>query len=116
VPFLPARCVRPAQHAALPPLPPTFMRHPPALVAPACPTQHGVLTMLPAAPAAPAVPAAVVDCDKIPEMPDVTFTIGGKQWVLKPQDYVLQVRLLIRVVRLGGGLLEFVGAAGIVGD
>ena len=37
---------------------------------------------------------AVVDCDKIPHMPNVTFTISGKDFVLTPQDYVLQVVLL----------------------
>jgi hypothetical protein len=34
---------------------------------------------------------AVVDCDKIPHMPNVTFTIEGKDFVLTPEDYVLQV-------------------------
>jgi len=34
---------------------------------------------------------AVVDCDKIPHMPNVTFTIAGKDFVLTPEDYVLQV-------------------------
>lgn len=34
---------------------------------------------------------AVVDCDKIPTMPNVTFTIGDKDFTLTPKDYVLQV-------------------------
>jgi phytepsin len=34
---------------------------------------------------------AVVDCDKIPHMPNVTFTIAEKDFVLTPEDYVLQV-------------------------
>ena len=34
---------------------------------------------------------AVVDCKKIPDMPDVTFNIGGKDFVLTSEDYVLQV-------------------------
>lgn len=34
---------------------------------------------------------AVVDCDKVKSMPDVTLSIGGKDWLLKPTDYVLQV-------------------------
>lgn len=36
---------------------------------------------------------AVVDCDKIPHMPNVTFTIEGKAFVLTPEDYVLQVTI-----------------------
>ncbi len=34
---------------------------------------------------------AIVDCAHIPELPDVTFTIGGKEFVLTAKDYVLQV-------------------------
>lgn len=34
---------------------------------------------------------AVVDCNKIPTMPNVTFTIEGKDFTLEPKDYVLQV-------------------------
>jgi phytepsin len=34
---------------------------------------------------------AVVDCEKIPSMPNVTFTIEGKDFTLTPSDYVLQV-------------------------
>ena len=37
---------------------------------------------------------AVVDCEKIPTMPNVTFTIGEKDFTLTPNDYVLQVGLL----------------------
>lgn len=34
---------------------------------------------------------AIVDCEKIPQMPNVTFAIGGKDFTLSPTDYVLQV-------------------------
>lgn len=34
---------------------------------------------------------SVVDCAKIPTMPNVTFTIEGQDFTLTPQDYVLQV-------------------------
>lgn len=37
---------------------------------------------------------AIVDCDKLDSMPDVTLTIAGRDFVLRPRDYVLQ---------LGGG-------------
>ena len=33
---------------------------------------------------------ALVECQQIPEMPDVTFTIAGKDFTLTAEDYVLQ--------------------------
>eukprot|EP00959_Pyramimonas_sp_CCMP1952_P127206 2660938-Pyramimonas_sp.AAC.1 len=33
-----------------------------------------------------------VDCANIPTMPDVTFTIGGNDFTLAPEDYVLQLQ------------------------
>ena len=33
---------------------------------------------------------ALVECEQISEMPDVTFTIAGKDFTLSAQDYVLQ--------------------------
>ena len=35
---------------------------------------------------------AVVDCKNIPTMPNVTFTIEGKDFVLIPEEYVLKAR------------------------
>ena len=34
---------------------------------------------------------AFVDCDKIPDMPDVIFHIQGKPFSLSAEDYVVQV-------------------------
>eukprot|EP00891_Asterochloris_glomerata_P005499 jgi/Astpho2/5499/Aster-07834 len=34
---------------------------------------------------------AVVDCDRIDSMPDISFTIAGKEFPLTPRDYVLRV-------------------------
>ena len=34
---------------------------------------------------------AVVECSKIPTMPNVTFTIDSKDFTLTPDDYVLKV-------------------------
>jgi hypothetical protein len=34
---------------------------------------------------------ALVECEQISEMPDVTFTIAGKDFTLAAEDYVLQV-------------------------
>ncbi|XP_071276292.1 LOW QUALITY PROTEIN: cathepsin D-like [Agelaius tricolor] len=33
----------------------------------------------------------LLDCDKVPSLPNVTFVLGGKQFTLSPQHYVLQV-------------------------
>ncbi len=33
-----------------------------------------------------------MECEQIPEMPDVTFTIAGKDFTLTAKDYVLQAR------------------------
>ena len=33
---------------------------------------------------------ALVECEQISEMPDVTFTIAGKDFTLTAEDYVLQ--------------------------
>merc|ERR1712028_316567 len=34
---------------------------------------------------------ASVDCSKLPTMPDITMTLAGKDFVLKPEQYVLQI-------------------------
>lgn len=34
---------------------------------------------------------AVLDCDALGSMPDVTFSIGGREFVLTPEQYVLQI-------------------------
>ncbi|XP_030826230.1 cathepsin D-like [Camarhynchus parvulus] len=37
------------------------------------------------------VGAYVLDCDKVPSLPNVTFVLAGKEFTLSPQHYVLQV-------------------------
>ena len=34
---------------------------------------------------------AVVDCDKISQLPDISFTIAGKEFGLTPEQYILKV-------------------------
>lgn len=38
---------------------------------------------------------AFIDCDKIPTLPDVVFTIGGKDFPLSAEEYVLKVCLIV---------------------
>ncbi len=33
----------------------------------------------------------IILCNRIDDMPDISFTLNGKDYVLTPQDYVLQV-------------------------
>ena len=35
---------------------------------------------------------SMVECSKLSKMPDVTITIAGRDFVLKPEQYVLKVR------------------------
>lgn len=35
---------------------------------------------------------AVVDCDKMSSLPDISFTIAGKEFGLTPEQYILKVR------------------------
>lgn len=35
----------------------------------------------------------VVDCDSVPRLPKIAFIIGGKRYVLRPKDYILQWEL-----------------------
>lgn len=37
---------------------------------------------------------AVLDCDKVHTMPDVTFAIGGRNFVLTPKQYILEVEAM----------------------
>lgn len=37
---------------------------------------------------------AVVDCNKISELPNISFTIAGKEFGLTPEQYILKVPLL----------------------
>ncbi|XP_026567927.1 cathepsin D-like [Pseudonaja textilis] len=34
----------------------------------------------------------IIDCEKIPEMPSITFHLDGKPYTLTPEEYTLQVR------------------------
>jgi len=44
----------------------------------------------------------MIDCAKIPSLPDVVFTLGGKDFVLHGKDYVLQVQQFGQTICLSG--------------
>jgi len=44
----------------------------------------------------------MVRCENIPNMPNIVITLDGKQYVLTPEDYVLQVCTVIAVGSLHG--------------
>jgi len=45
---------------------------------------------------------STVDCSQINSLPDVTITLGGKAFVLKPKDYILQISDLGQTVCVSG--------------
>lgn len=34
---------------------------------------------------------AVVDCERVPKLPTISFTIAGKAFELKPEQYILKI-------------------------
>ena len=59
-----------------------------------------------------------VDCSKVPSLPDLTLTFGGKPYVLKGTDYVLEVQGTcissftgLDINLPGGGSLWIIGAS-----
>jgi hypothetical protein len=63
---------------------------------------------------------AMVDCDKLPDMPEVTLTIGGRTFTLTAEQYVMQVEIFGQK-QCVSGFFEFptpdkIGPLWILGD
>lgn len=35
----------------------------------------------------------IVNCDKVPGLPNITFVVAGRKMVLEAKDYIMKVRL-----------------------
>ncbi|MDG6100364.1 hypothetical protein EXU34_23265, partial [Alteromonas sp. ZYF713] len=62
----------------------------------------------------------MISCDKVPTLPPVSFVIGGQEFSLKGEDYVLKVSQGGKTICLSGfmgiDLPERVGELWILGD
>ncbi|PLW48875.1 hypothetical protein PCANC_07514 [Puccinia coronata f. sp. avenae] len=57
-----------------------------------------------------------VDCSRIPELPDLTFNFGGKEFTITGEDYILQVQGTCVSAFTGLDMPPNIGELWIVGD
>ncbi|CAG9324705.1 unnamed protein product [Blepharisma stoltei] len=66
------------------------------------------------------IPQINTDCSNIPDLPDVTVTIGGIDYVLKPEDYVIEMSIAGKSICengwIGAGFPEKFKNVVILGD
>jgi len=44
----------------------------------------------------------IIDCATLPSLPDITFTLGGVEFPLKPEDYVMKISQMGKEICLSG--------------
>ncbi|GAB1863384.1 Lysosomal aspartic protease [Camponotus japonicus] len=62
---------------------------------------------------------AIVDCNKIPQLPEIDFKLGGKKFSLSGKDYVLQIKQFGTTICMSGFMGFDIGSHGlqwILGD
>ena len=65
----------------------------------------------------PGRPLYTVSCSAVPSLPNLTFTIGGNDWVLEPKDYIINdedVECIVGI--MGMDMSPRVGPIWILGD
>ncbi|MBW3974035.1 pepsin-like aspartyl protease, partial [Neisseria meningitidis] len=56
---------------------------------------------------------AAVDCDSLDSLPDIVITLGGKEYTLKPENYILEMTVLWETACISGFISMDLSSAGI---
>lgn len=44
----------------------------------------------------------MVDCDKVPSLPNISLSIGGKSYTLRPDEYILKISAIGQTACISG--------------